>query len=119
MLIYQYIIKPIASDYITKETELIKVKWLAFLFCSFVTPMFVFAFNVQPNYVILRFHYSIIVIIMIVMATVSILAMNLITRSKKVDEGHSISKYREPMILICGVIAISSLILNLRDTWVH
>lgn len=119
VLVYQYYIKSTVSDFITKESELLKVKWLASLFCSFLSPMFVFFFNTQPNYVILRFHYSWIVILMIIMATSSILAMNLVTRSNKVDNGLSISKHKEPVILMGGAIAVVSLILNLRDSWVN
>lgn len=119
VLVYQYYIKSTVSDYITKESELLKVKWLACLFCSFVSPMFVFFFNTQPNYVILRFHYSWVVVLMIVIATISMLTMSLITRSNKVDNGLSISKHKEPMIIVGAAIAVASLILNLRDSWVH
>ena len=81
--------------------------------------MFVFFFNTQPNYVILRFHYSWVVVLMIVIATISMLTMSLITRSNKVDNGLSISKHKEPMIIVGAAIAVASLILNLRDSWVH
>jgi len=116
--IYQYKIKSTVEDYITKDTEMLKVKWLSFLFISFITPMVVFFFNTQPNYVILRFHYSLIVIVMLVLALVGILVTHIIIRPTKADLNSTVMKQREPMILISTAILFASAIMNLRDVWI-
>jgi hypothetical protein len=41
----QYKIKGKIEDHLNKGTETLKIKWLSFLFMSFLSPMFVFFFN--------------------------------------------------------------------------
>lgn len=85
VFIYQYKLKNAFRTKLDKETEMLKVKWLANLFLSFGSPMFVFMFNQTPNYSILRFNKSPLVIVLIGVAIIIYFINSTFLARNKID----------------------------------
>ena len=117
VFIYQYKIKTLVQDHIDKKTELLKVKWLSFLFIGFSSPLIVFFFNQTPNYNILRFHYSLLVCSCLVIVSFTIFMYHTFIVPSKVDLNACVMKRRDPIFAIMILVFLSEFLINTRDVW--